>query len=556
MRIVPGISLLLLFARAIAAQPAAPPPTNTALAQAGLAALNRGQFTTAVYFLKQVVDKEPRHPSAWTQLGRAYFALDQVDAAIDAHLKQIDVNPECPGVYENLGLALMRKGMQEEAMEAFKQQVQVDPQNFAAHVALGNLYYDLQKYPEAVAELEKAVAIRPENVSGQIRLGEAYLGAGQTEKGLTILDKAVQDRSSPLTWNAVAYGLASHKVQLGRAQQFAESAVTTEATTLRNAELDHITAATLRIVIRLAQDWDTLGWVHFQRGDPDEAAKFIPAAWSVNPTGEIGDHLGQLYQSRGQKREAIATYAQALAAPGPLPDTRRRLEALAGNAVPRVADPAATRTVNAGRLVPEKAAAEFYVAQSSVAAGAEVRFIGGDDKLRQFTQAVQAAVPAAIFPDATPTKLIRRVRLTCPGGGGECAVELQTAAAALMAELNSIPPDTHIPAGPGAEMRPGTYRIGGEVSAPVPIYRPEPDYSEKARKAKYQGTVVLYVEVDPSGHPRNIKVVRSLGLGLDEKAVEAVSRWEFRPGMKDGQPVTVAATIEVNFRLLKNPGDR
>ena len=90
------------------------------------------------------------------------------------------------------------------------------------------------------------------------------------------------------------------------------------------------------------------------------------------------------------------------------------------------------------------------------------------------------------------------------------------------------------------------------MTPPVPIYRPEPQYSKEALKKKYQGTVVLYVEVDPSGHPRNIKVMRSLGLGLDEKAIEAVSQWEFRPGMKDGKPVTVAATVAVNFRLLKD----
>jgi TonB family protein len=77
-------------------------------------------------------------------------------------------------------------------------------------------------------------------------------------------------------------------------------------------------------------------------------------------------------------------------------------------------------------------------------------------------------------------------------------------------------------------------------------------YSEEAIKKKIQGTVVLYVEVDPTGHARNIKVMRTLGHGLDERAIEAVNQWEFRPGMKDGNPVTVAATIEVNFRLLKD----
>jgi len=62
--------------------------------------------------------------------------------------------------------------------------------------------------------------------------------------------------------------------------------------------------------------------------------------------------------------------------------------------------------------------------------------------------------------------------------------------------------------------------------------------------------VVLYVEVDTGGKARNLREVRSLGLGLDEKAIEAVNKWKFRPSLKDGKPVVVAATIEVNFRLL------
>ena len=89
----------------------------------------------------------------------------------------------------------------------------------------------------------------------------------------------------------------------------------------------------------------------------------------------------------------------------------------------------------------------------------------------------------------------------------------------------------------------------GVVSAPTLLYKEEPDYTEEARAAKLQGTVVLSVEIDPTGTATNIKVRRGLGLGLDEKAVEAVKKWKFKPGEKDGTPVTVAATIEVNFRL-------
>jgi len=95
----------------------------------------------------------------------------------------------------------------------------------------------------------------------------------------------------------------------------------------------------------------------------------------------------------------------------------------------------------------------------------------------------------------------------------------------------------------------GPYRVGGGVSAPRAIFSPDPEYSEEARKAKYQGTVVLYVVVGADGRPHDLRVTRSLGLGLDEKAIEAVRTWRFDPAKKDGQAVAVQVNIEVNFRL-------
>lgn len=96
----------------------------------------------------------------------------------------------------------------------------------------------------------------------------------------------------------------------------------------------------------------------------------------------------------------------------------------------------------------------------------------------------------------------------------------------------------------------GAYRIGGDVSAPQLITKVEPEYSEEARKAKYSGTVLLSIVVDSNGLPRDVHVIRSLGLGLDEKAIEAVMKWRFRAGMKGGRPVATQAQVEVNFRLL------
>ncbi len=91
---------------------------------------------------------------------------------------------------------------------------------------------------------------------------------------------------------------------------------------------------------------------------------------------------------------------------------------------------------------------------------------------------------------------------------------------------------------------------GRGVTPPQLVLKVEPEFSEEARKAKHQGVVVLSIEVDPSGNVRNIHVRKSLGLGLNEKAIEAVSHWRFRPAILDGKPVTTEAVIQVNFQLL------
>ena len=103
--------------------------------------------------------------------------------------------------------------------------------------------------------------------------------------------------------------------------------------------------------------------------------------------------------------------------------------------------------------------------------------------------------------------------------------------------------------GHGGGIGGGAFRVGNGVSAPRALDTPDPEYSEEARKAKYQGVVVLWLVVGPDGKPRDIRVSRPLGMGLDQKAIEAVQRWRFEPAMKDGRPVAVQINVEVNFRL-------
>jgi TonB family protein len=103
--------------------------------------------------------------------------------------------------------------------------------------------------------------------------------------------------------------------------------------------------------------------------------------------------------------------------------------------------------------------------------------------------------------------------------------------------------------GTGGNTGGGVYRVGSGVSAPVPIFTPEAEFSDEARRAKYQGVCLISLIVDAQGNPQNPRVVRPLGMGLDEKALEAVRKYKFKPAMKGNSPVPVMMSIEVNFRL-------
>lgn len=103
--------------------------------------------------------------------------------------------------------------------------------------------------------------------------------------------------------------------------------------------------------------------------------------------------------------------------------------------------------------------------------------------------------------------------------------------------------------GEGGNMGGGVFRMGKGVTPPRVIYQTEPEFSDEARKAKYQGTCVLGLIVDANGRPTAIRVINALGMGLDEKAIESVKNWKFEPGKKDGHDVSVEIAVEVDFHL-------
>jgi protein TonB len=104
--------------------------------------------------------------------------------------------------------------------------------------------------------------------------------------------------------------------------------------------------------------------------------------------------------------------------------------------------------------------------------------------------------------------------------------------------------------GSGGNMGGGPMHIGGSVRPPELTYKVDPEFSEEARKAKFSGNVQVYLWIDEQGNPSHVKVIRGVGMGLDEKAVEAVRQYKFKPAMQNGKPVKVDLYIDVNFQIF------
>ncbi|HXM68403.1 MAG TPA: DUF3857 domain-containing protein [Candidatus Acidoferrum sp.] len=418
------------------AGPPTPPSDMKAddLVESGRAAMNSGNLTMAIQLLKRATEVEPKNKYAWNLLGAAYLGTREDDNAIAALNKQIEINPYDEYAYNALARAYWQERKYDEAVIAFNKQIEINPLDKSAHAGLGAMYSEWHKYDSAVPELEKAASLTPDNPELQVSLGDAYLNLGQDDKALSTFDHAVEISATPLVWNNIAYQLSLKKTHLDRAQQYAESAVSATTAALRNLTLDRLTQQELPLVPSLIAYWDTLGWVYFSEGNLDKAEKYVAAAWGLGQHGEVGDHLGQIYEKEGKKDRALSTYQLAATGLRPIPETHDRIEALVKNdaklndaAKNGKPDLQSLRTINLGKAK-ATGTAEFFVLLSGGAgtpAKAEaVKFVSGDEKLKIFTEALRTAEYRLTFPDDTPLKVLRRGTLSCSTTTGSCTFVL------------------------------------------------------------------------------------------------------------------------------------
>jgi len=404
------------------------------LVESARAAMDANNLPVAEALLKRATELDPKNKFAWNNLGLIYLGTRQDDQAISCFKKQIEVNPYDEFAYNNLGRTYWQDRNYEEAVKAFSKQLENNPLDKFAHSNLGAMYAEWHKYDLAVPELEKAISLTPDNAELQVTLGDAYLNLGQDTKALAAFDHAVELNAIPLVWNNIAYQLSLKGSHLDRAQQYAESAVSATAAALRNISLDRLTPKDLPLVPSLIAYWDTLGWVEFSEGNLDKAEKYVAAAWNLGHHGEVGDHLGQIYEKRGNKDLAVRTYALSMNGLRPIPETRGRLASLAGG--DSKADAAVSHykqelehlsTVDLGKAT-QNGNADFFILLSGgtgeKAKVDAVKFVSGDEKLKSYTDALRTADYHLTFPDDTPVKILRRGTLSCSIASGSCSFVL------------------------------------------------------------------------------------------------------------------------------------
>jgi tetratricopeptide (TPR) repeat protein len=363
--------------------------------EAGVAAHKDRRYRSAVTSLKKAVELAPDHKDAWAVLGRAHLDQRETDLAVTALRRQIELVPAHFEAHRDLGSALWAARRHADAENEFARALEIRPEDPYTRWRLGALYLGRHRNAEAVAELTKAAAKDDKNARLQVDLGEALLAVGNDDKAFAALDAAVMLRPDPPTWNDAAWSLAIAGKRLERAQEWAESAVVTTAARLRSVVPETLAESHASMTRSLASYWDTLGWIHFRRGDWQASEPYLRAAFSLSPEGEIADHLRQLRERRsGTDSPAQLSLAARLSAPSNC-----------------------SAQCNAG----------LFLALSSGGKVVAAKLAVGDVALEPVAKSLIGLGHDLRFPDAMPTQAIVSASLTCPRTG-DCRLDIGTRA--------------------------------------------------------------------------------------------------------------------------------
>ncbi len=328
-----------------------------------------------------------------------------------------------------------------------EQALETDFGNEAILIRLTSLYCAAGRAPDAVALLRKALDAHPDVPAHlHFALGNAYLRIPDVEKAMSEFKQGLGDDAEPNELNQVAYALAEANVHLSEAQDYSKRAVSALSGKTTQISPDETRPFDFPLMLQLAANWDTLGWVKFRVGDLPGSEKYLRAAWEIVQSGVIGEHLVEAYEKLGQKEKAAAICNMALSSYVP-PDkaTREKLSeemtrlrpflvkgagssgtgrAHSVDGAVALADMRDLKVTFRTKLHSDFVNATFLISVTNGNKRNEAVFLSGAKELRGAVAALTATKFPQSFPDETPARVIRKGILSCSTYSTNCTFVL------------------------------------------------------------------------------------------------------------------------------------
>jgi tetratricopeptide (TPR) repeat protein len=373
------------------------------------------------------------------------------------------------GVLGGVKPPAMLFGNSTAAIPQLEQALETNPGNDAILLHLSRVYCQAGRASDAVALLKKAMDAHPDALEHlQVALGEAYLKIPDVEKAMAEFKQGLGDSAGPNELNGVAYLLAEANTHLTEALDYSSHAVSALSEKTMDISPEAAEPSDFLLMLQLAANWDTLGWIKFRAGDPLGAEKYLQAAWEIVQGAVIGEHLVETYEKLGKREKAAAICNMALSSylPGG-PDTRQKLS----DEMTRLRHfltlaPGLARTsrsahsVDGGvalsdmrdlqvpfrtKLKTDFVTANFTISVTNGHKSNAAVFLSGAEELRGGINALAALRYPQSFPDDTPTRVIRKAILSCSIYSKNCTLVLLLATDTAV----PIPVRVLVPTNPG-----------------------------------------------------------------------------------------------------------
>jgi tetratricopeptide (TPR) repeat protein len=388
----------------------------------------------------------------WAEYGAVEWLSNNKPAAEADYKKEIELHPETLFAYKDLTNLYRGEGRYPEAEQTLEAWTKADPANAQPPAQLASLQLMQKQYKDAEKSFQNAIALSTAPDQLKVQLGEAQIKAGDTDTGKATLHALMEKSDDANLLNGAAYELADAGLDLEASEAASRKSVQilethAAATTTASAKNEDFAN-----VMMLAGSWDTLGWIAFKQSKLAEAESYVRSAWMLlTADPEASLHLGKIYEAEGKKDDALTIYRLALKSMGRpgLPqnyaDMKTEMEARVtaltkagahekpGPPVQQGGDEvAALRTYTIpSPLKGEYASADFLLLMAENRAE-DVRFLKGDETLKNAVPALEAAVYRAPLPAGSKAKVLRRGIVACTTGSKTCLLVLLPPSSARM----------------------------------------------------------------------------------------------------------------------------